>query len=64
MRKDFNLALEMSKRVGSQNVLGETGLDVYTRAMNDDRCKDLDSRVIYRFLGGNEKWMDEKQDPS
>lgn len=54
----------MARRVGSENVLGETGLDVYTRAMNDERCKDLDSRVVYRFLGGNEKWKEDAQDSS
>jgi 3-hydroxyisobutyrate dehydrogenase len=46
----------MARRVGSRNVLGEVGLKTYTDAMNDPRCRDLDSRVIYRFLGGNEDW--------
>ncbi|KAF2221516.1 NAD binding domain of 6-phosphogluconate dehydrogenase-domain-containing protein [Elsinoe ampelina] len=59
MRKDFNLALDMAKRVGSKNVLGEAGLDTYTQAMNDPNCKDLDSRVVYRYLGGNENWKQE-----
>ena len=57
MRKDFGLAVDMAKRVGSRNVLGEVGLKTYTDAMNDPRCRDLDSRVVYRFLGGNEDWM-------
>jgi 3-hydroxyisobutyrate dehydrogenase-like beta-hydroxyacid dehydrogenase len=57
MRKDFGLAVDMAKRVGSKNVLGEVGLKTYTDAMNDPRCRDLDSRVVYRFLGGNEDWM-------
>jgi len=57
MRKDFGLAVNMAKRVGSKNVLGEVGLKTYTDAMNDPRCRDLDSRVVYRFLGGNEDWM-------
>jgi 3-hydroxyisobutyrate dehydrogenase len=56
MRKDFGLAVDMARRVGSRNVLGEVGLKTYTDAMNDPRCRDLDSRVIYRFLGGNEDW--------
>ncbi|KAF8857442.1 hypothetical protein BDZ45DRAFT_652783 [Acephala macrosclerotiorum] len=56
MRKDFNLAVEMAKRVGSKNVLGEVGLETYTGAMNDPRCRDLDSRVVYRYLGGDEDW--------
>ena len=57
MRKDFSLALEMAKRVGSRNVLGEVGLETYDRASNDERCRDLDSRVVYRYLGGNENWL-------
>lgn len=57
MRKDFALAVEMAKRVGSKNVLGDVGLETYTGAMNDPRCRDLDSRVVYRYLGGDEDWQ-------
>ena len=57
MRKDFALAVETAQRVGAKLALGETGLDVYTKAMSDDRCKGLDSRVVYRFLGGQEDWQ-------
>lgn len=56
MRKDFRLAVETAERVGVKLALGETGLKAYTDAMHDERCKDLDSRVIYRFLGGIEDW--------
>ena len=56
MRKDFNLAVETAHRVGAQLGLGETGLDIYTKAMADDRCKGLDSRVVYRYLNGEEDW--------
>lgn len=61
MRKDFNLALEMAKGVGSKNVLGQAGLDTYTQAMNDPNCRDLDSRVVFRYLGGNENWKQEME---
>ncbi|KIW50869.1 hypothetical protein PV05_09650 [Exophiala xenobiotica] len=57
MRKDFNLALEMAKRVGAKNVLGEAGLATYEGASNDPNCRDLDSRVVYRYLGGREDWQ-------
>lgn len=56
MRKDFNLAVEAAKRVGAKLVLGDIGLETYTRAMEDPRCRDLDSRVVYRYLGGIEDW--------
>lgn len=57
MRKDFGLAVEMAKRVGSKNVLGDIGLETYDGAANDPRCRDLDSRVVYRYLGGQEDWQ-------
>ncbi|KAL1610118.1 hypothetical protein SLS60_001783 [Paraconiothyrium brasiliense] len=57
MRKDFGLAVDMAKRVGSKNVLGEVGLETYDGASKDAKCRDLDSRVVYRYLGGNEDWL-------
>ena len=57
MRKDFSLAMQMAEQVGSRNVLGDAGLRTYEGASNDERCKDLDSRVVYRYLGGNENWQ-------
>lgn len=57
MRKDFGLAVDMAKRVGSKNVLGEAGLETYDSASKDPRCRDLDSRVVYRYLGGDEDWQ-------
>ncbi len=62
MRKDFSLALQMAERVGSKNVLGEAGLKTYEGASNDEHCKDLDSRVVYRYLGGNEDWLKDMKD--
>ena len=56
MRKDMVLAVEMSSRVGCQNVLGEVSVKTYDGACNDSRCKGLDSKVIFRYLGGNEDW--------
>ncbi|KAF2201194.1 hypothetical protein GQ43DRAFT_472020 [Delitschia confertaspora ATCC 74209] len=58
MRKDFSLAVDMAKRVGSKNVLGEVGLETYDGASKDPRCRDLDSRVVYRYLGGQEDWLE------
>lgn len=56
MRKDFGLAVEMAKRVNTKLVLGEAGLATYQAVSQDDRCKDLDSRVVYSYLGGDEEW--------
>jgi len=58
MRKDFALAVDAAERVGANLALGQKGLEVYTSTMNDPRCKDLDSRVVYRYLGGDETWED------
>ncbi|KAI4949040.1 hypothetical protein J4E91_005503 [Alternaria rosae] len=59
MRKDFGLAVDMAKRVGSRNVLGDVGFQTYDGAANDPHCRDLDSRVVYRYLGGQEDWHSE-----
>ena len=56
MKKDFALAVDTAKRVGVELALGEDGLRVYEEASQDKRCKDLDSRVVYRLLGGKEDW--------
>ena len=52
MKKDFDTA----KRLGVNLALGDEGLKVYEEASQDERCKDLDSRVVYRLLGGREDW--------
>lgn len=56
MKKDFSLAVDMAHKVGAQLALGEAGLKTYEGASNDPRCRDLDSRVVYRYLGGIEVW--------
>ena len=56
MKKDFGLAVETAERVGAKLVLGEVGLRTYEEASLDERCRDLDSRVVYRYLGGIEDW--------
>ena len=56
MKKDFGLAVDTAKRVGVKLALGDDGLKVYEEASVDERCKDLDSRVVYRLLGGREDW--------
>lgn len=58
MKKDFGLAVEAAKRVQAPLALGEVGLGVYEGACEDERCRDLDSRVVYRFLGGEEGWRE------
>jgi 3-hydroxyisobutyrate dehydrogenase len=56
MKKDFGLAVDTAERVGVGLALGEKGLGVYEGASVDPGCRDLDSRVVYRFLGGREDW--------
>ncbi|KAJ5377197.1 uncharacterized protein N7496_004606 [Penicillium cataractarum] len=58
MKKDFNLAVEMAKRVGAELRLGDPGLSVYDGASVDEACRNRDSRVIFRYIGGNEDWKD------
>ncbi|KAK7752961.1 hypothetical protein SLS62_005120 [Diatrype stigma] len=59
MRKDFGLAMDMARRLGTRNALGASGLGVYSAASEAADCKDLDSRVVYRYLGGKEDWKTE-----
>ncbi|KAH8119346.1 NAD binding domain of 6-phosphogluconate dehydrogenase-domain-containing protein [Phellopilus nigrolimitatus] len=54
MKKDFTLAVESAKEVDAKLVLGEAGLATYTAAAEDPRCRDLDARVVYRWIGGKE----------
>lgn len=60
MRKDVGLAVDMARRLGTRNVLGVSGLGVYAAASEASDCKDLDSRVVYRYLGGREDWKKEE----
>lgn len=56
MRKDFALACQAAEAVGAKPVLAKAGLEIYTAASADPRCVDLDSRVVFRYLGGDENW--------
>ncbi|KAK3373034.1 NAD binding domain of 6-phosphogluconate dehydrogenase-domain-containing protein [Lasiosphaeria ovina] len=56
MRKDIGLAVAMARHVGARNVLGAAGLGVYAAASEAEDCRDRDSRVVYRYLGGKEDW--------
>ncbi|KFY65404.1 hypothetical protein V496_02596 [Pseudogymnoascus sp. VKM F-4515 (FW-2607)] len=63
MKKDFGLAVEAARGVGAKMVLGEKGLECYKEAAEDPKCFDLDSRVVFRYIGGDEDWeqMQEKK---
>lgn len=58
MKKDFGLAVDAAERVGARLALGKEGLGVYEGASKDEECKGLDSRVVYRYLGGEEEWKE------
>ena len=58
MKKDFGLAVEAAKSVGVKLALGDEGLRVYEETSEDARCRDLDSRVVFRYLGGREDWRE------
>lgn len=56
MAKDFGLAVEAAKQADAKLLLGEVGLQTYLGASKDPSCKDRDSRVIFRYIGGSEDW--------
>jgi 3-hydroxyisobutyrate dehydrogenase len=58
MKKDFGLAVEAAERVGVKLALGEEGLRAYEETSRDPECRDLDSRVVFRYLGGREDWRE------
>ncbi|PPQ97591.1 hypothetical protein CVT26_002319 [Gymnopilus dilepis] len=49
MKKDMTLAIEAAKQVGAKLVLADAGLSAYSAASEDPRCRDRDSRVVYRW---------------
>jgi 3-hydroxyisobutyrate dehydrogenase len=59
MRKDFQLAVDTAKRVDAQLFLGAAGLDIYQKASEDGNCRDRDSRVVFRYMGGIENWKEQ-----
>ncbi|UPK93655.1 hypothetical protein LCI18_004590 [Fusarium solani-melongenae] len=56
MAKDFGLAMKAARKTGAKALLGEVGHQTYVGASKDPRCRDLDSRVVYRYIGGHEDW--------
>lgn len=59
MKKDFGLAVDAAKRVDVKLALGDEGLRVYEETSADPKCRDKDSRVVFRYLGGREDWREE-----
>lgn len=56
MKKDFSLAVSLAENVGARLELGGQGLRTYEGASKDNDCYDRDSRVVFRYIGGDEKW--------
>lgn len=56
MAKDFGLAVDAAKSVNATLLLGSTGLQAYVDASKDSRCENRDSRVVFRYIGGDEDW--------
>lgn len=58
MKKDFSLAVDLAESVGARLMLGQCGLKTYQDASEDPQCCDRDSRVVFRYIGGDEKWTE------
>ena len=56
MKKDFGLAIDAAKAVQAKLLLGDVGLKVYADASEDPNCRDRDSCVVFRYIGGDEEW--------
>ena len=59
MAKDFGLAVSTAETVGAKLLLGTAGLEAYTKASQSAECRNLDSRVLFRHIGGQEDWEDD-----
>lgn len=57
VKKDIGLAIDACKRVGAKLCLGPTTWNSYVEAAKDPRCAGKDSKVIYRWIGGDEEWQ-------
>ncbi|KAH0840925.1 3-hydroxyisobutyrate dehydrogenase [Fonsecaea pedrosoi] len=60
--KDMALALDACDRVGAKLCIGQAVLDAFDHASKDPRCAGLDTKVVFRYLGGDEKWQDKFPD--
>ncbi|PWY88315.1 hypothetical protein BO70DRAFT_420030 [Aspergillus heteromorphus CBS 117.55] len=58
MKKDFALAVDLAESVDAALAVGYQALEVYQAAARDPDCMDRDSRVVFRFLGGDERWAE------
>lgn len=56
MRKDIGLAVELARKGGCRNVFGQQAHDIFLKMEQMDEYKDLDSKAVYRYLGGIEDW--------
>ena len=54
MNKDLRLALEACKEYDVKVGLGDMALEIYKQTAADERCKEKDFSVVYRWLGGKE----------
>ncbi|KAK4540508.1 hypothetical protein LTR36_009146 [Oleoguttula mirabilis] len=54
MLKDLKLALQAAAESDIQPQLGEYAKDIYTAVEADEKCKDKDFSVVYRYIGGRE----------
>lgn len=50
MLKDYTLAIAMAETVGSKLALASGGITAWTKASEDTRYRDLDSRVVYQYI--------------
>ena len=57
VKKDIGLAIDACQRVGAKLCVGPHTWNAYVEAAKDPRCAGMDSKVIYRWIGGDEDWQ-------
>ncbi|KAF2093358.1 hypothetical protein NA57DRAFT_61484 [Rhizodiscina lignyota] len=58
VKKDIGLAIDACDRVGAKLCVGRHTWNSYVEAGKDPRCAGMDSKVIYRWIGGDEEWAE------
>ncbi|KAF2099882.1 6-phosphogluconate dehydrogenase C-terminal domain-like protein [Rhizodiscina lignyota] len=54
LSKDVRLAADAARSVGLQPTIGDAALSVFDRLGMDERYRDKDGSIVYKFIGGTE----------
>lgn len=56
VKKDIELAMDACERVGAKVCMGQSIRDAYYEASQQEGNAGMDSKIVYRWMGGEEDW--------